>query len=408
MQINLDNTKTYLLACSYGPDSMVLFDLLLKGGYTFSVAHVNYMLRGEESNTETTNLQAYCRTHNIKCFTKFVDGTKVEGNFQQTARDIRYRFFKEIMAKEGLDILLTAHHLDDHLETYLMQKTSKRKAFYYGIKAEVNLAGLHIMRPLLSYEKADILDYAKNEKIPYGIDSSNLTLKYTRNKMRLNILKNMDFAAKSALITEIAALNEEAHKIENELKVLLKTNTVTIKNLLALSEDKRDYLLYLMFINVGISNKYSKAKSNNIYLVAQNASASLMHRIYNDVFLVKYEGKIKLFNIHDYQSYNYIIAEPTTVKNAHFTAYFDKKDVKPAIDVNQYPLAITTFKSGDTYQIKDYEKAVNRLFIDMKLPRHYRLIWPLIRNKDPKITHIPRYRPDYVAKSSDLFKIFLN
>ena len=408
MQINLDKTKTYLLACSYGPDSMVLFDLLLKGGYSFKVAHVNYMLRGLESSRETASLQEYAQVHNTALFTKFVDGSKVTGNFQKVARDIRYNFFKEIMAKEGLDILLTAHHLDDHLETYLMQKTSKRKSFYYGIKEEVMIEDVYIKRPLLRYEKDDIFNYAKSENVPYGIDSSNLTLKYTRNKMRLNILKNMDFAAKRALIDEINTLNADAQKTENELKTFLINNTIAINHLLTLEEEKREHLVYLMFRNVGISNKYSKAKSNNVNIVAKNTTESLMYRIYKDVFLVKYEGKIRLFNINDFQSYSFIINEPRTIKTAHFIAYFDKKGVKPPIDKEAYPLEITTYKKGDTYQIKDYDKAVNRLFIDMKLPRHYRLVWPLVRNNKGKIIYIPRYRANYVAKTTDLFKIFVN
>lgn len=405
MQIKLDINKKYLLACSYGPDSMVLFDLLLKGGYKFSVAHVNYMLRGSESENETKALEAYCDTHNIKCFTKYVDGKTLSGNFQSSARGVRYSFFKELLVNEKLDAVLTAHHLDDHLETYLMQKASKRKSFYYGIRSETTLDGIKIKRPLLNHTKEKILRYASEQNVPYSVDSSNLIPSYTRNKIRLNALKNMDYADKRALINEINNLNTSALELENELKVLVKNNTISIKEYLALDYKKSEHLMYLMFSNAGISNKFSKAQHENINKVIKSSVNSLMHRLHQNIYLVKYELKIQLININNYQSYSYTINKPTIIKTMHFDAYFDKPGVKPEISKDEYPLKVTTFSPGDTYRIKDYVKQVNRLFIDMKLPRHYRLVWPLIKNKDSKVIYIPRYRQDYEPKPTDLFKI---
>ena len=70
--INLDKSKKYLLACSYGTDSMVLFDILLKKGYDFSVAHVNYNLR-EESKEETVSLKLICKQNNIPIYVHEID-----------------------------------------------------------------------------------------------------------------------------------------------------------------------------------------------------------------------------------------------------------------------------------------------------------------------------------------------
>jgi tRNA(Ile)-lysidine synthase len=121
MQIKLDRDKRYLLACSYGPDSMALFSVLVRDKYMFAVAHVNYGLRGKESDLETGNLIQYCKDKNKECFVRKINGKNIKGNFQNAARKIRYEFFKEIAETHNFDVLLTAHHADDVIETYLMQ-----------------------------------------------------------------------------------------------------------------------------------------------------------------------------------------------------------------------------------------------------------------------------------------------
>lgn len=408
MQIDLAKDKTYLLACSYGPDSMVLFNLLLMGEYNFKVAHVNYQMRGTESDEETTALTAFCKKNNIPLFKKLVDGKLLPGNFQRAAREVRYNFFKEVMDQEKLDVLLTAHHADDHLETYLMQKVSKRSTFHYGIKHETVINGMTVTRPLLAYFKDEILAYATKHNVPYSVDSSNESLTYMRNKIRHKQLKNSTFAAKMNLIDEIATLNEILLQTETDLQKMINGNAVAIKDYELLANAERTYLVYLLFKNVGIPLKFSKAQVIHFEDVIKTTQNSLMHRIYKNVYLVKYEDNVKLFDISLYEPYSYKIDKPTTLKTPHFTVYLDKDEVLPAISISEYPLFITSPILSDTYTIKGYQKPLNRLFIDMKLPRHYRFFWPIVKNKNGKVIYVPRYRQGYVPKKSDLFRINTN
>ena len=131
--LNLEKNKHYLLACSFGPDSMALFDMLLKEGYKFSVAHVNYHLR-EEADEEESKLRDFCFDHNIGIYVKDVDEGLGHSNLEKKCRDIRYNFFINIVKENHFDALLVAHQEDDLIETYIMQKRRKNLVNYFGIK----------------------------------------------------------------------------------------------------------------------------------------------------------------------------------------------------------------------------------------------------------------------------------
>ena len=125
--LNLDKNKKYLLACSFGPDSMALFDMLLKGGYSFEVAHVNYHFR-KESDYEELSLRNYCKEYEINLHV-YENKKIIRNNIEATCREIRYDFFADIYHKYGFDGLLIAHNQDDLIETYLLHKKRKNLVF---------------------------------------------------------------------------------------------------------------------------------------------------------------------------------------------------------------------------------------------------------------------------------------
>ena len=118
---NILTEQKVLIACSTGIDSTVLLDLCLKTNSIdkMVVAHVNHQKR-KESDIEEAYIKEYCEKNNIICYTLKLPKESV-GNFQEWARNKRYNFFYEIMEKENLNYLLTAHHADDNLETILMR-----------------------------------------------------------------------------------------------------------------------------------------------------------------------------------------------------------------------------------------------------------------------------------------------
>ncbi|PZU13091.1 MAG: tRNA lysidine(34) synthetase TilS, partial [Chryseobacterium sp.] len=161
--VNLPQNHTYLLAVSGGVDSMVLahlFNQLRDSGFEFQVAHINYHLRGEDSNLDQKVVYEFCKSNHIKLHVYDVSekDQKPQNSIQLWARELRYSFFKKIQQKENLEFLVTAHHLNDQLETFIIN-LSKAAGIngLSGIPSNEN----NILRPLLHFTKEEIYEYAK-------------------------------------------------------------------------------------------------------------------------------------------------------------------------------------------------------------------------------------------------------
>lgn len=180
-----------LIAVSGGVDSVVLCELCQQGGYTFEIAHCNFQLRGDESSRDEKFVQALGAKYNVKVWINHFDTTAYAASkkisIQEAARELRYGWFNELLAdgRNGLSFLLTAHHLDDSIETSMMN-------FFKG----TGIAGLRgilpqqgkIIRPLLFAGKQDLHDFARDHFLQWVEDSSNGSDKYTRNYFRHQVI----------------------------------------------------------------------------------------------------------------------------------------------------------------------------------------------------------------------------
>ena len=179
----------FLIAVSGGVDSMVLADLFLKNNLNFSIAHCNFKLRSKESDTDHDFVKKWSLKHKIHCHSnefntvKFCKKNKM--GIQEGARKLRYDWFDELLSKYDFDYLVTAHHLDDQIETYLIN--SSRGSGIKGLLGIVS-STKKFFRPLLDVLKIDILNYAKLNSIDYREDSSNSNDDYQRNMIRNSIL----------------------------------------------------------------------------------------------------------------------------------------------------------------------------------------------------------------------------
>ena len=184
-----NQANPYLLAVSGGLDSMVLCNLLLELERSFQILHVNYGLRGAESNADQAFVAAYCQKHQIKLEVLKVSLkeqlTSNKLNLQAEARKVRYDFFQKIQNENPKSLICTAHHADDQIETFWLQLA--RDAGIKGL-AGMARADRHLLRPLLNINRDDILALAKELKVSWREDSSNTSLKYRRNLWRHQLL----------------------------------------------------------------------------------------------------------------------------------------------------------------------------------------------------------------------------
>lgn len=181
-----------IFACSGGKDSMVLLDVMNRLGYEVVVAHCNYQLRAEESNQDEEFIAKKCqqlkfRFHSVRFDTLSLSKQKKKP-IQELARDLRYQFLEELRQKEDARVIITAHHLQDNIET-MMFKLSKGTGIR-GMRGILPKNG-HLVRPMLQVSMEDIQAYISAENIEFREDSSNAKDDYDRNKIRHHILEPM-------------------------------------------------------------------------------------------------------------------------------------------------------------------------------------------------------------------------
>jgi tRNA(Ile)-lysidine synthase len=188
----LDYNDALLLGVSGGMDSMFLLNYLCVRKYKVIVAHCNFGLREEESEGDEQLVKSYCKHHEVTCHVKKFD-TLLWSNskgisIQMAARELRYQWFNELCVTFHYTKVLTAHHQSDNTETILLNiiRGTGLKGLE-GMKVRTN----NLIRPMLCLSKTDIELAAKALKINYREDSSNLTVKYHRNRLRLNVLPQL-------------------------------------------------------------------------------------------------------------------------------------------------------------------------------------------------------------------------
>ncbi len=178
-----------LVAVSGGLDSVVLAHLCKMADLNISLAHCNFNLRGEESEAdadfvlqlaENLEVDVYIENFDTEVFAK-----EQSLSTQMAARELRYEWFFKLAKQLNFDFILTAHHADDNLETFLINLTRGS-----GLDGLIGIPEMndHVVRPLLAFSREDLEAYAKKVKIEWREDSSNASNKYLRNKLRHDII----------------------------------------------------------------------------------------------------------------------------------------------------------------------------------------------------------------------------
>jgi len=184
-----DTKSRLLVAVSGGKDSVALVDLLLKSDFTFSIAHCNFSLRGSESDKDAEFVKKMALDIDSTYYSKSFSTNKyAEENgisTQMAARELRYKWFDELLAEKGYTDILTAHHLNDSLETALFNFT--KGTGVAGLKGILPINGV-VKRPLLFAKRDEIDQYVSENNLRWREDSSNVSVKYHRNRLRHDVI----------------------------------------------------------------------------------------------------------------------------------------------------------------------------------------------------------------------------
>ncbi|MCT7537733.1 tRNA lysidine(34) synthetase TilS [Aliarcobacter butzleri] len=241
-----------LLAFSAGVDSSALFFLLLKQNIPFDIAIVNYNVR-VQSKDEVNYAKELALKYNKQIYIKDI---KLEStsNFEKMARDIRYKFFEEVIDENSYETLITAHQLNDKLEWFLMQLTKGAGLVeLIGFNEFEQKENYKVYKPLLEITKEELENFLKQENIKYFIDNSNFDEKYKRNYFRHNfsdkLLNDYTNGIKKSfkyLQDDINSLNIEITpiKIFDELEIYKNQNDNNLNiRIIDNSLKKRGFLL---------------------------------------------------------------------------------------------------------------------------------------------------------------------
>ncbi|MFX4233842.1 tRNA lysidine(34) synthetase TilS [Aliarcobacter butzleri] len=291
MNLNFSTIKESknLLAFSAGVDSSALFFLLLKQNIPFDIAIVNYNVR-VQSKDEVNYAKELAIKYNKQIFIKEVK-LETTSNFEKMARDIRYKFFEEIIDENSYEVLITAHQLNDKLEWFLMQLTKGAGLVeLIGFNEFEQKENYKVYKPLLEITKEELENFLKQENIKYFIDNSNFDEKYKRNYFRHNFSDKLlceytngikksfkylqdDINSLNIEITPIKVFDEleiYQNQKDNNLNIRIIDNSLKKRGFL-LSSAQRDEIIKQEEITV--SHKINISIKENFIWICPNVSS---------------------------------------------------------------------------------------------------------------------------------------
>ena len=232
-----------VVACSGGLDSTVLLYVLHKLQFDVQCIHVNYHLRGDDSDKDAAFVQAFCEEKKIPVEVRsepISERLENGGNLQQIAREIRYDWFSEILSKTSESHIFLAHHQNDQVETFFLNLA--RKSGVMGLACMPEERD-RIVRPLLHFSKDELKEYAVSENITWREDVSNSSNKYRRNLLRNEILPFLEKEIPSineSVLLLIAHFQQKQRELEEKVTPIVEevkeTKAISIDSINALDD----------------------------------------------------------------------------------------------------------------------------------------------------------------------------
>ncbi|MDR0768524.1 MAG: tRNA lysidine(34) synthetase TilS [Dysgonamonadaceae bacterium] len=407
-----------VVGLSGGADSTILLSILCRLGYDCLAAHCNFHLRAEESDRDEKFAYEFAASIRVPFFKQDFDTRTVAKergiSIEMAARDLRYKWFEELRGNENAVAIAVAHHQDDSIETLLLNLIRGT-----GIKGLTGIKPRNgqIIRPLLCVSKADILQYAQTENLPYMDDSSNRLPEFARNKIRLQalpLLKTLNPSVNEALAQTMYNLNEAAKiydtEIEKEKKSVFNKESGRIHIPLLKTFPSPETLLFELLKDFGFGKEVVFEIDKSINSQPGKTFYSNTHRLVKDrdAFLLtpleEEKGKGEIYLIQpDERS---VIERPFRMEitcTDKFTIQFDRHIACLDKDKLRFPLILRKWEPGDKFMplgMSGFQK-LSDFFTNLKLSKPQKeKIWALFSGED--IVWVVNYRID------DRFKIGLH
>lgn len=420
-----------LVAVSTGVDSMVLLDLLqqLPDGPQIVVAHVNHQLR-EQSQVEEEFLTHYCQQRQLPLVIATWNKNEhpVTG-VEEAARQFRYHFFEDQMKQQNITKVLTAHHQGDQVETVLMHLTrGGQLAELTGMADRRPLGEGQLLRPLLTFSKAELRNYAIEQHLTWYEDETNQQLEFTRNRYRNELIPQLEeenpqaaehianyanqlaasLAALSSLLRPLlnqAILKQSNQRIELDLVKLRETmpaqTTIWVTELLIswlhLTNVNQRLVQELTNVVEKKSGKYVQLNLPNGWLAIRNYDRLVLERV-------------KQINGQENQQTKELVVELNQwylgTNHSHY-GIFSRPNIVGAtklgnlsLQASDFPLIVRPVQSGDVIAVKGGHQKVTRTLINRKIPKPKRKQVQVLVNQQQEILAVVGVQVAYQEQSN--------
>ena len=422
---NIDtNNIKFLLAISGGLDSICLFDFFLKNKFSFSVCHCNFNLR-QDSKKDLKLVKKLSERNNISFFSKNFDikkyAKKNKISLQAAARKERYKWFDNLLEKNNIDLLCTAHHINDNLETVIYNLVNSTG--FRGIRG-IKVLRKNIFRPLMNFNKNELMDYALKNNLEWREDSSNKLMKYSRNRIRLKIipqLKKINNSLERSVGDTSNNLSELEKFISFQISKLTEKYVDNSSNGFKINInkwEKKDFNFFLLkeYLNqLGfnysqcdniilsfnrISGKYYESKK--FKLIIERGFIFLLEKQKNNF-------KINL-NINEsgtYKLYDRNIKFEVT-NSSSFVLNKNKNVAQLDLNKIKFPLKIRNWKKGDSFKPLGMKKnkKVSDFLIDKKVPNYIKIFQCVILSDNNIVWLIDHQIHDEYKVTNKTKKVF--
>jgi tRNA(Ile)-lysidine synthase len=408
--------KKLLVATSGGVDSMVLVHLFQKLNFNFALAHCNFQLRNLESDADEEFVNSYAEQNKIPCFTTKFDTIKNSEihklSTQVAARNLRYDWFKEMLTQENFDYIITAHHVDDDVETFLIHIS--RGTGLEGLTGIPSQNG-NIIRPMLPFSRKEIEKYASENQLQWREDSSNASDKYVRNKIRHHIVpvfKEINDSFLQSFQNTLEHLNQQQSLVDDAVllvyeKVVSEEKQQLKINISALLQ----YNNYKAYLYQWL-HKYGFTAWNDVYDLIYSQSGK---QIFSENYVLLKDREYLLLSQKTTDFETVVIHSVT--ENTNFPLNFSFCNTSNISNQNkniifveesklQFPLTIRKWNSGDYFYPAGMQgkKKVSKYFKDEKftlfqkqqafiLESNNKIIWIIGHRADE------RFKPENTNKN---------
>ena len=415
---NLNIDKPIVCAVSGGADSLALIQILYELGYKVILAHVNHHKR-LESEEEAIAMEVYARSLNIP-FEILNYHYSGNGNFHDESHNARYEFFRNVAKKYNTNIIATAHHAKDQLETILIKMMEGSNLYGYGgMPVSYDDGEFIVIRPILLLTKEEICNFLNERNIKWYEDSSNYQDEFLRNRLRHHVIPLLEKECPdlyNKVIQYSNLLHESFDYIRYDSKVYLSNNDgmINIDNFKDLRIALKKDIISLMLEGYNIEK--NNAIISDILDLSKSINGTKEIALKDNYFVIKEYNLIYISKKENKQFESiYLNINDIKIYGNKYKFYFSKnmpknnaKYIKLCYNQLELPLLIRNKNDGDFIALKEGNKKVSRVLIDRKHPKYKRGEVPIILDNNGNVLWIYNYlKSDIVYKQKDNADIYL-